>query len=65
MSLSDELSDASAVDIALRIRRRELSAVEVVEAFIARIEARNPSLNALVFSAFDEARDRAERRSGR
>jgi len=43
MSPSDELSYASAVDLAVRIRRRELSAVEVLDAFIERIEARNPA----------------------
>ena len=47
MSGADELPWASASELALRIRRRELSPVEVVDACIARIEARNPSLNAL------------------
>ena len=46
----------SAAELARRIRRRELSPVEVLEATIARIEVRNPSLNALVHLAVDEAR---------
>jgi amidase len=59
MTLSDELAHLSATDLALRIRRRDLSPVEVVDAFIARIEARNPSLNALVYLGFEDARARA------
>jgi amidase/aspartyl-tRNA(Asn)/glutamyl-tRNA(Gln) amidotransferase subunit A len=56
----DELAYASAYEIAARIRRRDLSPVEVVEAFIARIEARNPSLNALVYLGFADARRAAQ-----
>ncbi len=59
MTLSDELARLSAANLALRIRRRDLSPVEVVDAFIARIEARNPSLNALVYLGFEDARARA------
>ena len=49
MSLADELAYITVVELAGRIRRRELSPVEVLEATIERIEARNPSLNALVY----------------
>ncbi|HZC14984.1 MAG TPA: amidase [Thermoleophilaceae bacterium] len=56
---ADELAYAPAHELAARIRRRDLSPVEVVDAFIARIEARNPSLNALVYLGFDEARREA------
>lgn len=59
MSLGDELAYRSASELAFRIRRRDLSPVEVVDAFIERIERRNPSLNAFVYVAFDEARRRA------
>ena len=59
--MSDDLAYATATELAARIRRRDLSPVEVVDAVIARIEARNPSLNALVFTAFDEAREQARR----
>ena len=58
-TLSDELAYTSAAELAGRIRRRDLSCVEVVEAFIKRIEARNPSLNARVYLGFDDARARA------
>lgn len=58
--LSDELAYVAAHELAGRIRRRDLSPVEVVEAFIHRIEARNSSLNALVYLDFDSARARAK-----
>ena len=44
--MSDDLAYATATELAARIRRRDLSPVEVVDAVIARIEARDPSLNA-------------------
>src|SRR5215469_9981345 len=62
--LSDELAYVSASELAVRIRRRDLSPVEVVEAFIRRIEARNPSLNAFVYLDFDGARAKAREAEG-
>jgi amidase len=59
-SLSDELAYVSAADLAARIRRRDLSPVEVVDAFIERIEARNPSLNAFVYLDLNGARTKAK-----
>lgn len=52
----EELAYLTAAEIALRIRRRDLSPVEVLDACIARIEKRNPSLNAFVYTGFDDAR---------
>src|SRR3954447_17721603 len=60
MARAEELAHVPASDLAARIRRRELSPVEVVDAFIARIEARNPSLNAFVYHGFDDARREAK-----
>jgi amidase len=51
MALADELAYARATELRSRMRRRELSPVEVVDACIERIQARNDSLNALVYSA--------------
>jgi amidase/aspartyl-tRNA(Asn)/glutamyl-tRNA(Gln) amidotransferase subunit A len=59
MKLSDELAYMTATDLAMRVRRRELSPVEVVDAFIERIEARNESLNAFVYFGYEDARNRA------
>jgi amidase/aspartyl-tRNA(Asn)/glutamyl-tRNA(Gln) amidotransferase subunit A len=53
---SDELSYMSAAEIADHVRRLALSPVEIVEACIARIERRNPSLNAFVYKGFEDAR---------
>jgi amidase len=45
---TDDLCDLSAVELAARIRRRELSAREVMAAHLARIERVNPKVNAIV-----------------
>ena len=60
MKLSDRLAYMPGTEMAMRIRRRELSPVEVVDAFIERIEERNKSLNAFVFYGFDDARNAAK-----
>ena len=65
MALADELAYMTATDMAARIRRRQLSPVEIVDAVIERIEERNPSLNAFVFKGYDDARQRAEQRRAR
>jgi amidase len=49
----------SAVDLAGAIAAREMSPVEVMEATLRRVEEREPSLNAIVHKAFDEAMDSA------
>jgi amidase/aspartyl-tRNA(Asn)/glutamyl-tRNA(Gln) amidotransferase subunit A len=56
---ADQFAYMSAGELALRIRRRDVSPVEVLDAAIARIEARNPSLNALVYLGFEDARKAA------
>ena len=60
MTLSDELAYMTATEMAARIRRRDLSPVEVVDAFIGRIEERNKSLNAFVYFGFEDARQQAK-----
>src|SRR3954453_145087 len=59
MALADDLAYMTATEMAARIRRRQLSPVEVVDAVIERIEERNPSINAFVFKGYDDARERA------
>jgi amidase len=59
VALKDELAYATATELAGRIRRRDLSPVEVVEAYIGRVEERNPGLNAFVYEGFDDARNKA------
>jgi amidase len=44
----DELCDLTAVDLAARIRRKQVSAREVMTAHLARIARANPTINAIV-----------------
>jgi fatty acid amide hydrolase 2 len=53
------LTERSAVDLAHAIRRRETSAMEVLDAHIELLERTGPRLNALVASRFDHARGQA------
>ncbi|CAN5862382.1 amidase [soil metagenome] len=58
---SQDVAYRSASDLASTIACGELSPVEVVEATIDRIEARNPTLNAIVYKGYDDARADARR----
>ena len=57
--MSEELCFMPATEIAAKIRRRDLSPVEVVEAFLERIEDRNGQINAYVTILDEEAREKA------
>ena len=59
MAAHDELAQLTAAELAGRIRRRELSPVEVMDAAIARIESDNERLNAFVYLDLEQARERA------
>ncbi len=50
----------SAASLAAKIRRKDVSPVEVVDAAIARIEEHNPKINALVIFGYDDARKAAK-----
>ncbi len=50
----------SVEDTAAAIRRKEVSPVEVVDATIDLIEERNPSLNAIVYKGYGDARAAAQ-----
>jgi amidase len=52
---AEQLCDLSAVELAARIRRREVSAREVMTAHLARIERVNPKVNAIVTLVADRA----------
>src|SRR5262245_19517530 len=47
-SAKDELCELSAIELASRIRRKQVSAREVMTAHLARIERVNPQVNAIV-----------------
>ena len=54
------ITSLSAAEIARKIRAKELSAREVVDAQIRRIEEVNPLLNAVVIPLFEQARREAD-----
>jgi aspartyl-tRNA(Asn)/glutamyl-tRNA(Gln) amidotransferase subunit A len=58
-SSADDLCFLPATILAAKIRAREVSPVEAVNAVLARIEALNPRLNAFCFVHADEAREQA------
>ena len=47
-NLSEEICYLSLTSLALKIRKRELSPIEVMESFIYRIKKRNITLNSFV-----------------
>ena len=55
----DDLLDGSAGDLAKAVAAREVSALELTDAAIARIEVRDTAINAVVVRDFDRARDAA------
>jgi amidase len=55
-----EIWHLSATELAQRIARRQLSSAEVVNAHLARIDAVNPALNAVVRVLGDQAREAAD-----
>ena len=58
MSATD-MADWDAIETAMAVRSGRVSALEVVDAAIARAEALNHQLNFLVADDFGRARDRA------
>lgn len=57
--MSDELAFASALELAGLVRRRAVSAVELCDVFLGRIERLNPRLAAYLTVAGDQARSAA------
>ena len=58
--MADLNPSSSALDLAAALRRRELSAVELLDACLAAVDARNPELNAVTWRNDEEARASAE-----
>ena len=60
MSATEDLAKTeSAASLAARIRRKDVSPVEVVDSAIARIETYNSKINALIIFGYDDARKAA------
>jgi len=60
MSSEVGISQASACTLADALRRRHVSALELTDVYIARIERLDKSINAVVVGDFDHARDAAK-----
>jgi Asp-tRNA(Asn)/Glu-tRNA(Gln) amidotransferase A subunit family amidase len=56
---ANDLCFLPAAELAAGIRQRDVSPVEVVKAYLSRIEARNPSINAYTLVLADQALDAA------
>ena len=55
MSL-DDFSEYDGLGLAERVRKKDVTPAELVEAAISRIERHNPTLNAVVYKGYDDAR---------
>ena len=53
---TEELARYDGLGLAELVRRREVSATELLDASIARVEALNPEINAVVTRLYDQAR---------
>ncbi|MBD3648876.1 MAG: amidase [Pseudomonadales bacterium] len=56
----DELAFSDATSLAAKIRDKEISSVELLEHYIARMERYNPDINAIIVTQLDKARARAK-----
>ena len=54
-----DLCDKTAVELRRMIGRKDISPIELLDSCIARIEATDSALNAIVTRSFDRARDEA------
>ncbi len=54
-----DIIHATALDLLQRLRRRELSSVELLDTFIARIERDDGAINAVIVRDFGRAHERA------
>ena len=53
---AEELARYDGLGLADLVRRREVSASELLDASIARVEALNPEINAVLTRLYDQAR---------
>ncbi|MEJ2435933.1 MAG: amidase, partial [Pseudolabrys sp.] len=55
-----EYLDYDGLGLAALIAKKEIAPLEVVDEAIARAETLNPTLNAIIFDAYERARDAAK-----
>ena len=56
----DDYSDYDGLGLADLVAKKQVTPSELVEAAIERIEKHNPTLNAVVYKGYDDARERAK-----
>jgi len=56
----DQMHYKSATELASLIRRKKVSALELLDHFLARVDKYNPKLNAIIWMDRDKARKRAK-----
>lgn len=56
----DELAFTDAIGLADKIKKKEISSVELLEHYLSRIERYNPDINAVILLQAEKARARAE-----
>src|SRR5690606_2458818 len=54
-----DLPFKSAVELAAEIRERRIGCLELLELYVERMERHNPSLNAIIVTDLEKARERA------
>ena len=59
--MSKELCYQSATDLAMMIKRKDISSLELTQAFIDRIEEHDKKINAVVVRTFENALESAEK----
>lgn len=57
----DKLENLSAIELGEKVNSQEIKPTEVIDYFAHRIEERNPSINAFVYTKFDEAMEEAKK----
>ena len=55
----DDLPLRPALELAELVQRRQISALELLDLHLARYEAHNPAVNAVVFTQIEQARSNA------
>jgi amidase len=57
----DDYAEYDGVDLAELVRKRAIKPAELIEAAATRVERHNPTINAVVYQAFDEALAKADK----
>lgn len=60
LELAKQVAYMSVSELSANMMRRELSPVDIMKAYIYRIQERNPSLKAFVYLGFEEAEKKAK-----